>query len=75
MPNPFLHLQKRTDLLDCCRNMLNLDVRQAAHLTLKATCRKCGRGHVKMKAERLEVALRGMGPMEQRPSGLLVPKG
>jgi hypothetical protein len=49
--HPFLHLQKRTDLMDCCRNMLNLTVQQIGPALWRAQCGKCFRKHTKMYAE------------------------
>jgi hypothetical protein len=49
--HPFLHLQKRPDLMDCCRNMLNLNVQQIGPSLWRAQCGKCGRKHTKMYAE------------------------
>jgi hypothetical protein len=49
--HPFLHLQKRQDLSDCCRNLLNLFVQQIGAGLWRAQCGKCGRKHTKMYAE------------------------
>jgi hypothetical protein len=49
--HPFLHLQKRPDLMDCCRNMLNLNVQQIGTTLWRAQCGKCFRKHTKMYAE------------------------
>jgi hypothetical protein len=52
--------------------MLNLDAKQTHYDTLKATCRKCGRIHTRMKASGAVMGM--MSKMEPHPSGLLVPK-
>ncbi len=72
MSHPFEFLQKREDLSGCCRNLLNLDVKRTRHDTLKATCRKCGRGHIRLHASGAVMGM--MSRMEPHPSGLLVPR-
>jgi hypothetical protein len=52
--------------------MLNLDAKQTHYDTLKATCRKCGRVHTRVKASGAVMGM--MSRMEKRESGLLVPK-
>jgi hypothetical protein len=49
--HPFVYLQKRIDLRDCCRNLLNLRVTQTQPDVLHARCGRCGRGHIKMRAD------------------------
>jgi hypothetical protein len=52
--------------------MLNLDAKQTHYDTLKATCRKCGRVHTRVKASGAVMGM--MSRMEKRESGLFVPK-
>jgi hypothetical protein len=57
MKRPFESLQTRTDVAECCKNRLNLDGKEIGHLTYKATCKMCGRGHFEMFAEPASLGL------------------
>ena len=49
--HPFWFLHKREDLMNCCKNVDNLDSVEELPGNWLATCRKCGRRHRKMVAE------------------------
>lgn len=73
--HPFAYLRERVDVNDCCRNAHNLDVGDAYPGVLRARCRVCGRGHVKMVARGFLMSnlLRAMGEVRQTEGGLIVP--
>ena len=47
----FGYLHGREDLMNCCKNVDNLDVVQEMKNLWVATCRKCGRRHRKLHCE------------------------
>ena len=49
--HPFAYLAKRADVMRCCAQTSNLDVKRVAPDRLRATCLRCGRGHVLLRAD------------------------
>jgi hypothetical protein len=49
--HPFLYLQQRNDIKECCKNMLNLRVAKTGPSVLKAACMRCGGEHIKLRID------------------------